>query len=134
MIVDFVDVFLHFARQRWSDFPAAGFAFLMRSISVELRFKIDKHRATRSEFFVGDGLLKFCVTFVHFGVECSGVELFARHSEFVNERKIKTAEAFDSSVTSGFSERRGAATGHDYCGGTEGNVSRNKPQTHTAVP
>ena len=74
MIVGFVNVLFHFAGQRWSDFAAAGFAFYVRSISVEYRFEIDKHRTTRGEFIIGDGLLKFRVALVDFGVECGGVK------------------------------------------------------------
>src|SRR5215217_3606273 len=65
----------------------------MRSISVELRFEIHKHRTTRSEFLIGNGLLKFCVSFVDLRVECGGVKLLARHGKLVNEREVKTAAA-----------------------------------------
>src|SRR6476646_11326285 len=105
----------------------------MRSISIELRFKIDKHRTTRREFLIGDGLLKFCVAFVHFGVECSGVEFFARNSKLGDEREMKIAETLDGSVASGFRERRGAATRNEDCGGTEENISRHKRRIHMAV-
>src|SRR5215216_7454845 len=98
----------------------------MRSISIELCFKIDKHRTTRSELIIGNGLLKFCVAFVHLRVECSGVEFFARHSELVDKGKLKVAQAFDGSIASGFRERCGAATRHEDCGGTEESISRNK--------
>ena len=64
----------------------------MRSISVELRFKIDKHRTTRSEFIIGDGLLKFCIAFVHFGVECGGVKFLPWYGKLVDEREVKTAK------------------------------------------
>ena len=74
----------------------------MRSISVELRFKIDKHRTTRGEFLIGDGLLKFCVAFVDLGVECGGVKFLPRYGKLVDEREVKTAQAFDGSIASGF--------------------------------
>jgi len=46
---------------------------------------------------------------------------------------VKTAEAFDGSVASGFRERRGAATRNEDCGGTEENISRYKRRLHMAV-
>src|SRR4029077_1047633 len=110
MIVSLVDVVLHLRCQCWRDFTAAGFTLQMRSISVELSLQIDEDRTTRGEFLIGDGLLKFCVAFVHLRVERSGIELFARHSEFVNESKLKIAQAFDGGIASGFGKRRGAAT------------------------
>src|SRR4029077_3424627 len=105
----------------------------MCSISVELSFQIDEDRTTRGEFLIGDGLLKFCVAFVHLRVERSGIELFARHSEFVNESKLKIAQAFDGGIASGFGKRRGAATRNEDCGGTEENISRHKRRIHMAV-
>src|SRR5882757_7468705 len=104
----------------------------MRSISVELRLKIDKHRTTRGEFLIGDGLLKFCVAFVDLGVECVGVKFLPGYGKLANEREVKTAEAFDGSVASGFRERRGAATRNEDCGGTEENISRYKRRLHMA--
>src|SRR5215216_1025361 len=105
----------------------------MRSISVELRFEIHKHRTARSEFLIGNGLLKFCVSFVDLGVECGGVKLLARHGKLVNEREVKTAEAFDGSVTSALGERRSAATRNEYCGSAEENISRQRRRFHVAV-
>jgi hypothetical protein len=119
MIVGSVNVLLHLAGQRWSDFTAAGFAFYVRSISVELCFKIDKHRTTCGEFIVSDGLLKFRVAPVHFGVECSGVKFLSGHSKLVNERQVKTAEALYGGIASGFRERHCAATRNENRGGTE---------------
>src|SRR5262245_49895091 len=115
MIVDFVNVLFHFAGQRRSDFATTGFTFYMRSISVKLRFKVDKNRSTRGEFIIGDGLLKFCVAFVHFSVKRSGVKFFPRHCKLINEREMKTAEALNGGVASGFRERRGAATRNEHC-------------------
>src|SRR4026209_973150 len=96
----------------------------MRSISVELRFKINKHRTTRSEFLIGDGLLKFSVALVHFGVECRGVKFLSGYGKLVDEREVETAEAFDGSIASGFRERRGAATRNEDCGSTDEDISR----------
>src|SRR6476661_3227168 len=98
----------------------------MRSISVELRFEIDKHRTTRGEFIIGDGLLKFRVALVHFGVEFGGVKFLPGHGKFVDERQVKTAEALYGSVASAFRERRGTATRNQDRGGTEENISRHK--------
>src|ERR1700757_2130238 len=98
----------------------------MRGISVKLRFKVDKHWTTRGEFLVGDGLLKFCVAFVHFGVECSGVKFFSGHCKLVDERKMKTAETLDGGIASGFAESRRAATCDKHCGHTEQNISTNR--------
>src|SRR6476619_7123811 len=105
----------------------------MRSISVELRLKIDKHRTTRGEFLIGDGLLKFCVAFVDFGVECGGVKFLPGYSKLVDEREVKTAKALYGSIASGFRERCGAATRNEDCGGTEENISRHKRRIHIAV-
>src|SRR5262249_8551639 len=98
----------------------------MRGISVKLSFKVDKHRTTRGEFIIGDGLLKFCVTIVHFGVECGGVKFFSGHGKLVDEREMKTAEAFNGGIASGFGESRGAATRHEDCCHIEENISRNR--------
>src|SRR5262245_51224763 len=98
----------------------------MRSISVKLRFKVDKHRSTRGEFIIGDGLLKFGVAFVHFGVERGGIKFFPRHGKLVDEREMKTAEALNGGVASGFRERRRAATSNEHCGHTEENISSNR--------
>jgi hypothetical protein len=76
MIVSLVDVVLHLGRQRWSDFTAAGLASQVRSVSIELAFQIDEDRTTCGEFLIGDGLLKFCVAFVHFRVERGGINSF----------------------------------------------------------
>jgi hypothetical protein len=105
----------------------------MRSISVELRFKIDKHRTTRGKFLIRDGLLKFCVALVHLGVECGGVKLLPRYGKLVDEREVKTAKALYGSIASGFRERRGAATRNEDCGGTEENISRHKRRIHMAI-
>src|SRR6476620_11381373 len=105
----------------------------MLSISIELRLKIDKHRTTRGEFLIGDGLLKFCVAFVHLGVERRGVKFLPGYRKLINEREVKIAEAFDGSVASGFRERRGAATRNEDCGDTEENISRHKRRIHMAV-
>src|SRR6266480_5858745 len=105
----------------------------MRSISVELRLKIDKHRTTRGEFLIGDGLLKFCVAFVDLGVECGGVKFLPGYGKLINEREVKTAEAFDGSIASGFGERRRAATRKEDRGSTEENISRHKSRIHMAV-
>src|SRR6266487_3968762 len=98
----------------------------MRSISVELSFEIDEDRTTRSEFLIGDGLLKFCVAFVHLRVERSGVKFFARHSKLVDKGKLKIAQAFDRGIASGFSKRRCATTRDEKYSGAEENISRNK--------
>src|SRR3954452_20357798 len=98
----------------------------MRSISVELRFEIHKHRTTRSEFLIGNGLLKFCISFVDLGVKCGGVKFLARHGKLVNEREVKTAEAFDGRVASALGERRGAATRDEDGGSTQENISEDK--------
>src|SRR6476620_6297374 len=105
----------------------------MRSISVELCLKIDKHRTTRGEFLIGDGLLKFCVAFVHLGVERRGVKFLPRYGKLVDKREMKIAETLDGSIASGFRERRGAATRNEDCGGTEENISRHKRRFHMAV-
>src|SRR6478736_2842106 len=104
----------------------------MRSISVELRLKIDKHRTTRSEFLIGDGLLKFCVAFVHLGVEFGCVKFLPGYGKLVNEREVKTAKAFDGGIASGFRESCGAAARNEDCGGTEENISRHKRRIHMA--
>src|SRR5436190_22743456 len=105
----------------------------MRSISVELRFKIDKHRTTRGEFLIGDGLLKFGIALVDLGVECGGVKFFSGYGELVDEGEVKTGEALDGSIDSGFCERCRAATGNEERGGTDKNISRHKHRIHTAV-
>ena len=105
----------------------------MRSISIELRFKIDKDRTARGEFLVGDGLLKFCVAFVNFGVECGGVKFLPGYGKLVDERKVKTAESFDGSVASAFRECRSATTRDEDCGSTQQNISRHKRRFHMAV-
>src|SRR6476619_733014 len=105
----------------------------MRSISVELRFKIDKHRTARCEFLIGDGLLKFCVAFVDLGVECGGIKFLSGYSKLVDEREVKTAKALYGSIASGFRERRGAATRNEDCGGADENISRHKRRIHMAI-
>src|SRR5262249_23875788 len=130
MIVGLVDVLFHFACQRWSDLATACFAFYMRSISLELRFKIDKHRTARGEFIVGDGLLKFRVALVHFGVECGGVKFLPGHRKLVDEREVKTAKALNGGIASGFRKSRGAATRNEDRGGIEEKISRHKRRIH----
>src|SRR6266508_621616 len=105
----------------------------MRSISVELGFEIDEDWATRRELLIGDGLLKFRVAFVHLGVECGGVKFLPGYGKLVDEREVKTAEAFDGNIAPGFRERRSAATGNEDCGGIEENISRHKRRIHMAV-
>src|SRR5204862_4783801 len=120
MIVSLVDVVLHLGSQRWSDFTTAGFTSQMRSISVELSFQIPEDRTTRGEFLIGDGLLKFCVAFVHLRVERSGIEFFATHSKLVDKGEFKIAQAFDRGIASGFGKRRRATTrDENYCGAEE---------------
>jgi hypothetical protein len=133
MIVNLVDVLFHFAGQRWSDFAAAGFAFYMRSISVELRFKIDKHRTTRREFVIGNSLLKFCVALIHFGVERGGVKFLPGYGKLVDERQVKTAEAFYGGIASAFRERRGAAARNEDRGSAEKNISSKQCRIHIVV-
>src|SRR5437762_9764759 len=98
----------------------------MRSISVELSFQIPEDRTTRGEFLIGDGLLKFCVAFVHRRVERSGIEFFARHSKLVDKGEFKIAQAFDRGIASGFGKRCRATTRDENDSGAEENVSRNK--------
>src|ERR1700760_4290653 len=105
----------------------------MRSIRVELRFKIDEHRTTRRELLIGDGLLEFCVAFVHLGVECRSIKFLPRHRKLVDEREVKTAETLDGSIASGFRERRRPTTRNEDRGGTEENISRHKRRIHMAV-
>src|SRR6476620_2992146 len=105
----------------------------MRSISIELRFKIDKDRTARGEFLIGDGLLKFCVAFVHLGVECGGVKFFPGYGKLVDEREVKPAESFDGGVASAFRECRSAATRDKNCSSTQQNISRHKRRFHMAV-
>src|SRR5262245_34685562 len=126
MIVSFVDVVLHLGCQRWSDFTAAVFTSQMRSVSIELSLQIDEHRTTRGEFLIGDGLLKFCVPFVHLRVKCSGVEFFARHSKLVDKGELKIAQAFDRGVASAFRESRRAATRNEKYGNVEQDISNKR--------
>ena len=95
----------------------------MRSVSIELRFEIHKHRATRCEFFVGDGLLKHGIALVNFGVECGGIKFLPGHCKLVNERQLKTAEALDGGIASAFRESRRATTGDEDRGHTKQNIS-----------
>lgn len=106
----------------------------MRSISVELRFEIDKHRTARGKFIIGDSLLEFRVALVHFGVECSGVKFLPRYGKFVDERQVKTAKALNGGITPAFRERRSAATRNENRGGTEQNISRHKRRVHMEIP
>src|SRR5262249_32688666 len=118
------------AGQRGSNFAAAGFAFYMRSISVELRFKIDEHRTARGEFVIGDGLLKFRVALVDFGIECGGVKFFPGYRKLVDERQVKIAQALYGGIASAFRKSRGAATRNEDRGGAEENISRHKRRIH----
>ncbi len=127
MIVNLVDVFLHLACQRWSDFAAAGFASQMCRIGLELGLARSCSTGRRAvNFSFGDGLLKFCVAFVHLGVERGGVETFAGHGELVDKRELKTAQAFDPSIASGLMDSRSAATRDGDCGSAEERVSNNE--------
>ena len=101
----------------------AGFTAQMRSVSIELRFQIDEHRATCRKLLICDGLLKFRVTFVHLRVERGGVEFLARHSKLVDERQFKVTQAFNCGVASAFTECRGAATRDQQRGGAEESIS-----------
>src|SRR5262245_20699255 len=98
----------------------------MRSVSIELRFKINQHRTTRCEFLIGDGLLKFCVAFVHLGVKCGGVKFLPGHCKLIDEREMKITEAFDGGIASCFGKSRGAATRYKHCGHIEENISSNR--------
>src|SRR5262245_40569820 len=98
----------------------------MRCISVKLRFKIDKYRSTRGEFIIGDGLLKFCVAFVHLGVECGCVKFLPGHCKLIDEREMKTTQAFDGGIASGLGKSGGAATRNEHCGHVEENISSHR--------
>jgi hypothetical protein len=82
----------------------------MRCIGVELAFKIDYYWAARREFFIGNGLLKFRIAFVYFGVERSSIEAFAGYGELVDECEFKISQAFNLRVASGLTESRSATT------------------------
>src|SRR5262245_28839871 len=97
----------------------------MRSISVKLRFKVNKHRATGGEFIVGNSLLEFCVALVDFGVKCGGIKFLPGHCKLVDECEMKTAETFDRSVAAAFRESRRAATHKEKCSGAEESISTN---------
>src|SRR4029077_18051680 len=97
----------------------------MCCIGVELRFEIDQHWPTRGEFLIGNGLLKFRVARVYFGVENGGVEAFAWHGEVVDEREVKTAQTFDRGIASSFAKSRGAAARDEECGSAEEGISHN---------
>src|ERR1041384_4722077 len=113
MIVNFVHVLLHLAGQRGSHFAAARLASQMSSISVELRFEIDKYGAPRSKFIVGNGLLKLSVAFVDARVESGRIEMFSWHGEFVDEPELKIPEALNLCVASAFYECRSATAGKE---------------------
>src|ERR1044072_1792763 len=105
----------------------------MRSVSIKLRFKIDKYRTTRGELIIGDSRLKFCVTLVHFGIECGGIKFFSGNSKLIDKGEMKTAETFDGSIASGFGESRRAATRDENRSSTEESISRVKRRIHMAV-
>src|SRR5262245_11295330 len=98
----------------------------MRSVSIELRLKIDEHRTPRCEFLIGDGLLKFCVAFVYFGVERAGVKFLPGYGKLVDEREMKIPQALNRGIASGFGESSGAATRNEDCGHTKQNISRKR--------
>src|SRR4029077_1449713 len=98
----------------------------MCCIGVELRFEIDQHWPTRGEFLIGNGLLKFRVARVYFGVENGGVEAFAWHGEVVDEREVKTAQTFDRGIASSFAKSRGAAARDHDCDSAEESVSNDE--------
>src|SRR6185369_5391341 len=105
----------------------------MRSISIKLRFKIDKYRTARGELIIGDSLLKFCVALVHFGIECGGIEFFSGNSKLVDKCEMKTAKTFDGSIASGFGESRRATTRNENRSSTEESIPRVKRRMHIAV-
>src|ERR1051325_258487 len=95
----------------------------MRSVGIELCFEIDEYRAARCKFLIGDGLLKFCIAFVYLGVERGSINFFSGHCKLVNKCEMKTAEAFDGGIASGFRKRRSAAARNEDCGRTNQNIS-----------
>jgi hypothetical protein len=52
--------------------------------------------------------------------------MFAGHGELVDKRELKTAQAFDPRIASGFTESRSAATRDSDCGSAEERVSNNE--------
>jgi hypothetical protein len=131
MIVNLVNVFFHLGGKRGRDFAATGFASYMRCVGIELRLEIDQNRTTRRELLICNGLLKFGVSFIHFCIERRGIETFLWHGELVDKRKMKTAQAFDLRIASGFGKGRSAATRNDDRGSAQekiSNVGVNKPR------
>src|ERR1051325_569914 len=96
----------------------------MRSVGVELGFEIDQNGTPGCEFLVSNGLLKFCVAFIQFGVERGGIKFFPRHCEFVDEGELKTAQTFDGGIASGLRKSRCAATSNEDCGRKSENISK----------
>src|SRR2546430_11763812 len=104
----------------------------MRWVGIKLRFEVDQNRTTRREFLICDGLLKFGVSFVYFRVERRAIETFFGNGELVDKRKMKTAQAFDLRIASGFGKSRGTAARDDDCGSAQekvSNVGVHKPQS-----
>jgi hypothetical protein len=123
MIVNLINVFLHLGGKRGRDFAATGFASYMRCVGIELRLEIDQNRTTRRELLICNGALKFGVSFIHFCIERRAIETFFGNGELVDKRKMKTAQAFDLRVASGFGKGRGAATRNDDRGSAQEKVS-----------
>jgi len=95
----------------------------MRGIGIKLRFEVDQNRPTCREFLTCNGLLKFGVTFVYFRVERRAIETFFGNGELVDKRKVKTAQAFDLRIASGFGKGRSAATRNDDRGSAQEKIS-----------
>jgi len=126
MIVNLVHVLLHLAGQRGRDSAAAGLALQMSSVGVELGLEIDQHRAASGKFFLGNGLLKFCVALAHPGLKRGAIEPFPGDRKLVDKRQMKIAQAFNARVTSGFAESRGAASAEENCDGAKRGTSNDK--------
>src|SRR5436309_3507428 len=132
MIVNLVNVFLHLGGKRGRDFAATGFASYMRCVGIELRLEINQNRTTCGELLICDGLLKLGVSFVYFRVERRAIKTFFRDGELVDKRKMKTAQAFDLRIASGFGKSRSTAARDDDCGSAQekvSNVGVHKPQS-----
>ena len=95
----------------------------MRCVGIKLRFEVDQNRTTRREFLICDGLLKFGVSFVHFRVERRAIETFFGNGELVDKCKMKTAQAFDLRIASGFGKSRSTAARDDDRGSAQEKVS-----------
>src|SRR5262249_38821095 len=103
----------------------------MRCVGIKLRFKVNQNRTTRREFLICDGLLKLRVSFVHFRVERRAIKTFFGDGELVDKRKMKTAQAFDLRIASGFGKSRSTATRDDDRGSAQekiSNVGVHKPR------